>query len=82
MFINKNEARFIHLTMFACILGRPNQANHRTMNEPEVTSARTYVALTHSPLSIQQVTSQVRSPKAGAIVLFAGSPALDLTIWI
>ncbi|KAH6628395.1 Molybdopterin biosynthesis MoaE [Chaetomium tenue] len=32
-----------------------------------------YVALTSSPLSIQSVTDRVRSPQAGAIVLFAGT---------
>lgn len=32
-----------------------------------------YVALTSAPLSIQSVTDRVRSPQAGAIVLFAGS---------
>jgi molybdopterin synthase catalytic subunit len=31
-----------------------------------------YVALTHEPLDIKKITDQVRSPKAGAIVVFAG----------
>jgi molybdopterin synthase catalytic subunit len=31
-----------------------------------------YVALTHDLLNMQQVTDRVRSPAAGAIVLFAG----------
>lgn len=30
------------------------------------------VSLTHSPLDIMEVISEVKSPKAGAIVLFAG----------
>ncbi|KAL2167007.1 hypothetical protein VTG60DRAFT_1874 [Thermothelomyces hinnuleus] len=33
-----------------------------------------YVALTSSPLNIQSVIDRVRSPQAGAIVLFAGPP--------
>ncbi|VUC30332.1 unnamed protein product [Clonostachys rosea] len=32
-----------------------------------------YVALTHNLLNMQQVTDRVRSPAAGAIVLFAGT---------
>ncbi|KAK3298500.1 Molybdopterin biosynthesis MoaE [Chaetomium fimeti] len=32
-----------------------------------------YVALTNSPLTIQSVTDRVRSPQAGAIVIFAGT---------
>lgn len=35
-----------------------------------------YVALTTSPLSLQAITDRVRSPQAGAIVLFAGSGPL------
>ena len=31
------------------------------------------VELTHNPLDILQITDDVRSPKAGATVLFAGS---------
>lgn len=31
-----------------------------------------YVALTHDHLNAQNVIDRVRSPKAGAIVLFAG----------
>ncbi|KAI9784495.1 MAG: Molybdopterin synthase catalytic subunit [Peltula sp. TS41687] len=32
-----------------------------------------YVALTHAPLDLQSIMDRVRSPKAGAIVLFAGT---------
>lgn len=32
-----------------------------------------YVALTHLPLDVQSIMDRVRSPKAGAIVLFAGT---------
>lgn len=31
-----------------------------------------YVALTHDHLDMRQITDKVRSPAAGAIVLFAG----------
>jgi molybdopterin synthase catalytic subunit len=31
-----------------------------------------YVALTHNHLNVQEVMERVRSPQAGAIVLFAG----------
>ncbi|KAG7291794.1 Molybdopterin synthase catalytic subunit [Staphylotrichum longicolle] len=33
-----------------------------------------YVALTDGPLNLQSITDRVRSPQAGAIVLFAGAP--------
>ena len=32
-----------------------------------------YVALTHAPLNVQSIMDRVRSPQAGAIVLFAGA---------
>ncbi|KAK4157017.1 Molybdopterin synthase catalytic subunit [Chaetomidium leptoderma] len=32
-----------------------------------------YVALTDAPLNLQSITDRVRSPQAGAIVLFAGT---------
>ena len=35
----------------------------------------TYVALTHDHLNAQSIMDRVRSPQAGAIVLFAGEPA-------
>lgn len=31
-----------------------------------------YVALTHDHLNMQEITNKVRSPAAGAIVIFAG----------
>ena len=33
-----------------------------------------YVALTHDHLNAQSIMDRVRSPQAGAIVLFAGEP--------
>jgi molybdopterin synthase catalytic subunit len=47
--------------------------------EPEdasLTQEDCYVALTTSHLNLQSVTDRVRSPQAGAIVLFAGLPPL------
>jgi molybdopterin synthase catalytic subunit len=38
----------------------------------ELSEDSRYVALTHEPLNIQAVVDRVRSPAAGAIVLFAG----------
>lgn len=37
-----------------------------------------FVSLTHDPLSITALVDRVRSPKAGAIVLFAGEPVHTL----
>ena len=34
-----------------------------------------YVALTDAPLNLQSITDRVRSPQAGAIVIFAGPPS-------
>lgn len=34
---------------------------------------RILVSLTHSPLDVSEVVSSVKSPKAGAVVLFAGT---------
>jgi hypothetical protein len=34
-----------------------------------------YVALTHGYLQVQEIMHRVRSPRAGAIVLFAGTLA-------
>lgn len=36
-----------------------------------------YVALTHNQLNMQEVTDKVRSPAAGAIVIFAGKDFLS-----
>lgn len=60
-----------------------NQAappNHATHHQPPLdpdpstlTSEGCYVALTLSPLSIPSMMDRVRSPEAGAIVIFAGT---------
>lgn len=42
-----------------------------TLSDP---LTNTHVTLTHSPLDLNQTINHVRSPKAGAIVLFAGKP--------
>ncbi len=39
---------------------------------PERLEDGCYVALTHAPLHAQEIIDRVRSPAAGAIVLFAG----------
>ena len=39
----------------------------------ELSDGACYVALTNEPLAVQPVMDRVRSPQAGAIVLFAGS---------
>lgn len=38
----------------------------------EVQEEECYVALTHDHLNVQSIMDRVRSPQAGAIVLFAG----------
>jgi len=48
-------------------------APSKPQDEQELTSEGCYVALTHSPLDITSTLSRVRSPQAGAIVLFAGT---------
>ena len=40
--------------------------------QTELGSDKCYVALTHHHLSAQDIMNRVRSPQAGAIVLFAG----------
>jgi molybdopterin synthase catalytic subunit len=40
--------------------------------ESHLTHQNCHVALTHAPLNLQATTDLVRSPKAGAIVIFAG----------
>jgi hypothetical protein len=42
----------------------------------ELSEANCYVALTHDHLNAQVMMDKVRSPKAGAIVLFAGTHSL------
>ncbi|KAK4102278.1 Molybdopterin biosynthesis MoaE [Parathielavia hyrcaniae] len=41
--------------------------------EPSLSQEGIYVALTDSPLNLTSITDRVRSPQAGAIVLFAGT---------
>jgi molybdopterin synthase catalytic subunit len=52
----------------------PNpQAQDQDQNEDtSLTQENCYVALTHAPLNLQSITDRVRSPQAGAIVIFAG----------
>jgi molybdopterin synthase catalytic subunit len=45
----------------------------------ELSEQDCYVALTHDHLNAQAIMDRVRSPSAGAIVLFAGSKFLSLT---
>lgn len=42
-----------------------------TLTEPNI-----HVALTHEPLDIPSTLNRIKSPKAGAIVLFAGTSPL------
>jgi molybdopterin synthase catalytic subunit len=43
--------------------------------QAEIVEDGCYVALTHAHLKVQEIMDRVRSPQAGAIVLFAGEPA-------
>lgn len=50
--------------------------------EKALTDENVYVSLTYEPLDTNQALSRVKSPKAGAVVLFAGiylPPFLDQT---
>lgn len=42
-------------------------------NSHYIEDERILVELTHSPLDVSEAVSSVKSPKAGAIVLFAGT---------
>lgn len=42
----------------------------QSLSEPNV-----YVSITHNPLDSNVALSGVKSPKAGAVVLFAGTPS-------
>lgn len=42
----------------------------------------TYVALTHDSLNAQSIMDRVRSPQAGAIVLFAGEPSYPMHVFL
>lgn len=44
----------------------------------ELSEQDCYVALTHDHLNAQAIMDRVRSPSAGAIVLFAGNEFLSL----
>ncbi|EQK98946.1 Molybdenum cofactor synthesis protein 2B [Ophiocordyceps sinensis CO18] len=44
------------------------------MESSELSSEGCHVALTAEPLNVQRTMDRVRSPEAGAIVLFAGEP--------
>jgi molybdopterin synthase catalytic subunit len=44
----------------------------------ELQEGHCYVALTHDHLNVQEIMDRVRSPQAGAIVLFAGIVPLFL----
>ena len=46
----------------------------------EVSEGSCYVALTHEVLDAKAIMDRVRSPKAGAIVLFAGTSLLFGTL--
>lgn len=46
----------------------------------ELSEDNCHVALTSNHLNVQQVMDRVRSPAAGAIVLFAGTPPLHLPL--
>lgn len=41
----------------------------------EISEDGCYVALSHGHLQVQEIVDRVRSPQAGAIVLFAGECA-------
>ena len=45
-----------------------------TVPVDELEAEGSYVALTHDHLNAQSIMDRVRSPQAGAIVLFAGKP--------
>lgn len=51
-----------------------NPHSHYTEDE------RILVSLTHSPLDVSEVVSSVKSPKAGAIVFFAGTIQMMLSL--
>ena len=44
--------------------------------EQSLSSENVYVSLTYDPLDATAAMARVKSPKAGAVVLFAGLPAL------
>jgi len=50
----------------------PPETENETEIQLELTADGCYVALTHHPLDVKAIMDRVRSPEAGAIVLFAG----------
>jgi len=50
----------------------PPETENETQTKLELTAEGCYVALTHDPLDVKAIMDRVRSPEAGAIVLFAG----------
>lgn len=62
----------------------PQTSAETLHDEQQLLAEGISVSLTHSPLNIPYIIASVKSPKAGAIVLFAGShhviPHLNMTI--
>lgn len=49
--------------------------------EQSLNSESVYVSLTYDPLDATAAMTRVKSPKAGAVVLFAGLPARLIRRW-
>jgi molybdopterin synthase catalytic subunit len=56
-------------------MANPNQQfeGEQSLSEPNI-----YVSLTYDPLNASAAMARVKSPKAGAVVLFAGMPSVPL----
>jgi molybdopterin synthase catalytic subunit len=56
-------------------MANPNQQfeGEQSLSEPNI-----YVSLTYDPLDASAAMARVKSPKAGAVVLFAGMPPIPL----
>ena len=52
----------------------PQFEGEQSLSEPNV-----YVSLTYDPLNASAAMARVKSPKAGAVVLFAGMPPVPFT---
>lgn len=66
-------SRFALVESTFCIIGLANPKMPNEQDEAwEASDDGCYVALTHDHLNAQEVIDRVRSPAAGAIVLFAG----------
>jgi len=46
--------------------------SNETIGQQWLAAEDVYVALTYAPLEVQSILNSVKSPKAGAVVLFAG----------